>query len=470
MTVRIKNRRSAEASADVEPSADRNLVFGILALQMDFINRDGLIEAMHAWVLDKTKSLGEILLDRGALSRSDFDALETLVQRHLRRHGDDPKQSLAAVNDFGAVRDRLEQIADAELHASLAHVSRTSREDQDACATVDRAVRGPTSAEDRFRVLRPHARGGLGEVSVALDVDLRRQVALKEIRAEHADEPDSRSRFLREAEITGNLEHPGIVPVYALGHYADGRPFYTMRLIKGDSLLDAIRRFHEAESPGRNAGERMLALRQLLGRFVAVCNAVAFGHARGVIHRDLKPANVMLGDYGETLVVDWGLAKAVGRADGVAGAEEGTLRPIGARGLAPTAVGAVVGTPQFMAPEQAAGWLHVGPAGDIYSLGATLYCLLRGQPPVDGPDLLTMLDKVQRGDFPPPRRRCSGSALTPPSFPTMPPASWRNACSSLSGTPDCPWRSAGSWPAAMPTGHWCACARPSPKTPGMPTF
>ena len=105
------------------------------------------------------------------------------------------------------------------------------------------------------------------------------------------------------------------MPVYGLGHYADGRPFYAMRFIHGDSLKDAIERFHEAdEQPGRDPGGATLELRELLGRFIDVCNAIAYAHSRGVLHRDLKPGNIMLGKYGETLVVDWGLAKAVGRA------------------------------------------------------------------------------------------------------------------------------------------------------------
>ena len=119
------------------------------------------------------------------------------------------------------------------------------------------------------------------------------------------------------------------MPVYGLGHYPDGRPFYAMRFIRGDSLKEAIARFHGAdEQPGRDPGERTLALRQLLRRFVDVCNAVAYAHSRGVLHRDLKPGNVMLGPYGETLVVDWGLAKPIGRPEGAAPPTEGTLRAL----------------------------------------------------------------------------------------------------------------------------------------------
>src|SRR5262249_38812048 len=138
----------------------------------------------------------------------------------------------------------------------------------------------------------------------------RREVALKEILPERADDPRSRRRFVREAEVTGQLEHPGVVPVYGLGTDSLGRPFYAMRLIRGRTLKDAIGQYHRT-----GAGtDKRLAFRELLGRFVAVCNAVAFAHSRGVIHRDLKPENVMLGPFGETLVVDWGLAKAVGTA------------------------------------------------------------------------------------------------------------------------------------------------------------
>jgi tetratricopeptide (TPR) repeat protein/tRNA A-37 threonylcarbamoyl transferase component Bud32 len=262
-----------------------------------------------------------------------------------------------------------------------------------------------TSSGQRFRILRPHAKGGLGEVFVARDEELHREVALKEIQQRHADHPDSRTRFLLEAEITGGLEHPGIVPVYGLGAYPDGRPYYAMRFIKGDSLKDAIGRFHQADVPGRDVGERTLALRGLLRRFIDVCNAVAYAHARGVLHRDLKPGNVMLGQYGETLVVDWGLAKAVGRSEGATGAEEDTLRPTAASDAAPTQTGAALGTPAYMSPEQAAGRSNLlGAASDVYSLGATLYCLMTGRAPFTRDEMGAVLAKVQRGEFPPPRQ------------------------------------------------------------------
>src|SRR5262249_20553391 len=141
-----------------------------------------------------------------------------------------------------------------------------------------------------------------------------------------ADDADSRARFLLEAEITGRLEHPGIVPVYSLSQHPDGRPFYAMRFIQGQTLEAAIHRFH-ADGQPRAAGERALALRQLLARFGPVCTAIGYAHARCVLPGDLKPANVMLGPFGETLVVDWGLAKPMDRPDEVPRPAEGTLRP-----------------------------------------------------------------------------------------------------------------------------------------------
>src|SRR5262249_23972253 len=152
----------------------------------------------------------------------------------------------------------------------------------------------------RFTIERVHAQGGLGQVSVARDEKLRRQVALKEIRVDRRDAA-ARRRFLVEASITGRLEHPGIVPIYTLEENADGEPYYVMRFIEGRTLGGAIQSYHQEPTP--------LSFRELLQRFVSMCQTIAYAHSRGVIHRDLKPANVMLGDYGETLVVDWGLAK-----------------------------------------------------------------------------------------------------------------------------------------------------------------
>ncbi len=384
-------------------SHDRNLLFGILAVQMDFISRDALVTAMNAWVLTKDKPLGEILVNQKALAADRRMLLEALVQEHLKQHGNDAEKSLAAVSSVGSVREDLRQIADPQVQASLVHLP-AAHPVADPYATQARSVGSSTSLGTRFRILRPHAEGGLGKVSVARDEELSREVALKEIKERHADNPDSRARFLLEAEITGGLEHPGIVPVYGLGQYADGRPYYAMRFIRGDSLQEAVKRFHGSENKRLDSGERAVDLRRLLGRFLDVCNAIAYAHSRGVLHRDLKPGNIMLGQYGETLVVDWGLAKAQDRPELMTASVEGPIRPSSASGSAPTQMGSAIGTPQYMSPEQAAGRLDLlGPASDVYSLGATLYCLLTGRPPIEGESVEIILRHVQHGEFPHPR-------------------------------------------------------------------
>ena len=386
---------------------------------MDFISREQLIAATSGWVLEKQTPLAEILRRQQALGADEAELLEALVNKHLARHDNDPQKSLAAVSSIESVSDDLKRLADPDIEASLAHVSQDrAAHGDDPLATENLSIGESTSAGLRFRVLRPHAKGGLGEVFVAEDGELHREVALKQIKQQYADDPTSRSRFMLEAEITGGLEHPGIVPVYGLGTYSDGRPFYAMRFIKGDSLKDAIERFHAGgrarfAQSAKQRGTVPLAtdayssidFRKLLGRFVDVCNAIEYAHSRGVLHRDLKPGNIMLGKYGETLVVDWGLAKALGATELTEGASEAPVRPASGGNSAGTQMGSAIGTPRFMSPEQAEGRLDVvGARSDVYSLGATLYCLLTGEPPLaNEDDTEEVLRRVTRGEIPSPR-------------------------------------------------------------------
>ena len=364
-------------------AAERDLLFGLLALQNGLINQVQLVAAFQAWTLDKARALSDHLVARGDLDADDRSAVEALVARHLKKHGGDVGRSLAAIPAGRSTRESLAGIADPDVGGTLAHLgSAPTEHGEEADRTASYAVGEATGDGQRFRVLRPHAQGGLGAVFVALDEELHREVALKQILDHHADDPISRARFLLEAEITGGLEHPGIVPVYGLGSYGDGRPFYAMRFIRGDSLKQAIERFHADESLQKDLGRRSLELRKLLRRFTDVCNAIGYAHSRGVIHRDIKPGNVIVGKYGETLVVDWGLAKAVGRDDSGAAPDERTLVPSSSSGLAETLPGSAMGTPAYMSPEQARGDLErLGLRSDVYSLGATLYGLLTGRPP-----------------------------------------------------------------------------------------
>ncbi len=398
-------------------ASDRNLLVGMLAFQNGFVHREQLLSAMNAWLVEKQTPLEDLFLRQGALNSDQQQLLVALVRQHLAMHDNISERSLAAVSSLGSVREVLCSLADPDLSASLMHV------------TVDVAVRGPphpaqqipptvgapTSHGGRFRILRPHARGGLGVVHVALDTELNREVALKEIQSRHADQVHNRTRFTLEAEITGGLEHPGIVPVYGLGTYDDGRPYYAMRFIRGDSLAERINSFHRTDWSA-SEGQRMLELRKLLARFIDVCDAVQYAHDRGVLHRDLKPGNIMLGKYGETLVVDWGLAKPLGSRcepgpasdiDAATLPHEPPLVPASGSTSAPTEMGVVVGTPAYMSPEQADGRLdQLGAATDVYGLGATLYALLTCRAPFDAREAearVDLLHRVAQGEFHPPR-------------------------------------------------------------------
>jgi serine/threonine-protein kinase len=386
-------------------AADRDLLFGLLALQNGLIDQVQLVAAFQAWTRHKGRPLAEHLLDRGDLDADQRAGVDAMVALHLKKHGGNAARSLAAIPAGRSTRESLAQVGDSYLEASLALVRPASTQaGEDAEVTTTYSVGKATSDGQRFRVLRPHARGGLGAIFVALDTELRREVALKQILDNHADDTTSRARFLLEAEITGGLEHPGIVPVYGLGTYPDGRPYYAMRFIRGDSLKQAIATFHSDQIVHRDRGRRSLALRKLLRTFLDVCNAIDYAHSRGVLHRDLKPSNIIVGNHGETLVVDWGLAKALGRTEPRLESEERLLVPSLSSGSAETLPGSALGTPAYMSPEQAVGDLeHLGPWSDVYSLGATLYCLLSGRPPFENDDVGTVLRAVQKGHFAPPR-------------------------------------------------------------------
>ncbi len=323
-------------------------------------------------------------------------------------------------------------------------------------------------SRDRYTLTHLHGRGGMGQVWLAHDKALGRLIALKELRADQTDNAALRSRFLYEAKITSQLEHPGIVPVYELGQ--GEAPYYTMRFVRGRTLSEAIRAYHAKRATGQSASiERM----ELLAAFVAICHAIAYAHSRGIIHRDLKGQNVALGDFGEVMVLDWGLAKRVGpgqvssgdageAADtivsGAPAAEPGAATTVSSRAgtgesgdstmTDPNAVrddsssnstltthggaaqpppsssstnrlpnpvsateheaslqGQVLGTPGYMAPEQArARHDQVDERTDVYGLGAILYEILTGRPPFLGFRTADIIRRICQEAPTPPRK------------------------------------------------------------------
>jgi WD40 repeat protein/tRNA A-37 threonylcarbamoyl transferase component Bud32 len=303
-----------------------------------------------------------------------------------------------------ALRPRLED--DLQCLQLLHHLRPTGPAPAPATPAAPAAACGP-----RYHLVQLHAVGGLGHVWLAHDVDLGRDVALKELRPERAEDAAIAARFLREARITGQLQHPGIVPVYELvpgesspNEGADAEPpFYTMRFVQGRTLTDAARAYHERRAGG---GAGPIDLATLLNAFVSVCNTVAYAHSRGVIHRDLKGQNVVLGDFGEVMVLDWGFAKVLGQPEEDSVLATGPELPLPADH---TQVGIVLGTPAYMAPEQAAGRQDpIDCRTDVHGLGAILYEILTGQPPFRGIDTLEVLRKVREEEPPRPETVCSG--------------------------------------------------------------
>lgn len=204
---------------------DENLLFGIFALQLNFVSRSQLVSGMQAWVLEKRTSLGDIYVRQQSMTVEQKQLLEALLKEHLKKNEGDIEKSIQQLSSFDPfATQELLAINDTGLRESLL-ILKSNPASYDPHSTLPPSILEPRGA-GRYRIIRPHRRGGLGEVFVAKDTELSREVALKEIQNRYAYDAESRLRFMREAEITGRLEHPGIVPVYGLGTYDDGRPFY----------------------------------------------------------------------------------------------------------------------------------------------------------------------------------------------------------------------------------------------------
>jgi len=285
-----------------------------------------------------------------------------------------------------------------------------------------------TKKEGRYIIEGEIARGGMGTVLRAVDCDIRREVAVKYLLDQ--SDPKRKARFVEEAQITGQLEHPNIVPIHELGIDAQQRLFFSMKMVKGCSLAQVLNDLRE----NSKTADKDYPLSRLLNIFVNVCNALAYAHSCGVVHRDLKPANIMVGGFGEVYVMDWGLAKLQkGRSPKEATHIARLTNPVAGPSPAPAAIplsgsgssrsgmvvtsrqpeadltqeGAVLGTPAYMPPEQATGKIEaIDQRSDVYSLGAILFEVLALQPPVDKEGgYLAVLMRVMQGEIVPPQQR-----------------------------------------------------------------
>jgi serine/threonine-protein kinase len=375
--------------SDSAPSTDANLLFGVLCLQADLIDEARFAEACTLWATRKTMPLADLLQERGWISADDRAHIDFLLVRKLRKHGGDARRSLADVADAG-VRDLLRNLDD-DVRQTVAHLAPAPG------YVLLSTTATPLEQRLRYTLTRLYGEGGLGRVYIAHDNDLNRDVALKEIRPDKAEHPEAWQRFIREAQLTGQLEHPNIVPIYEVARREDGTPpFYTMRLVRGQTLREAIADHHQRR---REKRADPLEWPRLLNAFLSICQAVGYAHSRGVIHRDLKPENVMLGGFGEVIVLDWGLAKMVDQPDEQSDTP-GVVLTDKAQTEA-TVAGQVLGTPAYASPEQAEGRIDlIDTRTDIYGLGAILFEILTGRPPHTGDNTAALLRRIATSESP----------------------------------------------------------------------
>lgn len=354
-----------------------------------------------------TKSLSGVLSDGEKKALEDyvtdskearaFSSLSALINQSVvdfTNSSLDERRDIVEENGLSEDEARLSQVAKERMRRSIrkaktdslagAVTSASKVAEQETAYFVsnhaeDESVEVERHAVARFTLQQKIGEGGLGRVWLARDEKLKRNVAIKEMTEEAAASPKMAQRFQREAEITAHLEHPNVVPLYLSGVNPNtGLPFYAMRFLGKRTLSEAIREYHARRKVGADDSVDLL---RLLNAFLDVCQAIAYAHSRGVIHRDLKPENVALDSFGQVLVLDWGLAKLDGDGElttrlALSGQMENSAN------LGNTVQGDIVGTPMYMAPEQAAGKLdEVDSRTDVYGLGAILFAILTGEAP-----------------------------------------------------------------------------------------
>ncbi len=348
---------------------ERDVVFAAQVVQAGFVSERELKKAVSTWTIHGEDSLATHLIRVGVIDETQKRQVEELVNHVIADSNImEIKRAQTGTKSGSTGSSVIENLdGSGKMGRLLGYSADTiSHDDKD-----QRIVSG------RYLLVKKLGQGGLGTVWLARDEMLKRYVAIKEIRKGVVQQTAAVRRFQREAELTGRLEHPSIVPIYQFG--TDERQdhhFYVMRFLGKQTLHDAILEYHERLEAGEDT---TLLLHSLLNAFTNVCQAIAYAHSRKVIHRDLKPENVALDHYGQVIVLDWGLAKLIGDEGMIEGAQVIAENDEGHQG---TMAGQILGSPMFMAPEQAAGRNEeIDERTDIYGLGAILYTILTGVPP-----------------------------------------------------------------------------------------
>ena len=309
------------------------------------------------------------------ISRDDWELVDNLVGRAISDHGGD---LAATLRESKGGADVLERLTIPSGHGAVVDLM------------PDEEVELMDESPGRYTRTSEYSRGGMGRILLVHDQYLDRDIAMKELlpASDHrsgeidGDSPvkaASRAtvRFLREARVTGQLEHPSIVPVYEVGRRPNGTMYYTMKLVRGRTLSRALQQT-------KTLTERL----SYLAHFLDICHALSYAHQRNVVHRDIKPSNIMVGDFGETVIIDWGLAKVLGRSEEDEAELARTWTELHGRSqlnLAETADGMRLGTPQYMAPEQVEGRIQdIDRRTDVFALGIVLYQILTSDIPVSG--------------------------------------------------------------------------------------
>ncbi len=403
-----QNTASTSGPRVISSKQDRDLATAVALLRGGYLSERQLSQITKNWTAFGNVPLVDQAIQCGMVSASDGDTINRDTDNLLLNATRQSASSGVFLSPSKRDRARMVSLDPSGRIGQILGVSDVSMLSGDEIE--DRSVGA------RYTLLRKLGQGGLGIVWLARDENLQRYVALKEISRETAPNDAALEHFRREAEITGRLEHPSIVPIYQFGRdEKTGKSFYVMRFLGRRTLQDAIAEYHERRDT--NQGDSM-ALHRLLAAFVSVCHAVGHAHARQIIHRDLKPSNVALDEFDQVTLLDWGLAKindATGLYDVGGRTEPGDLHSMGS-----TAIGRVIGTPLYMAPEQASGRLEeVDALTDVYGLGGILYAILTGSGPHQA-TVDSMETRVGAADV---LARIVADSITPPDkvTPNVPP-------------------------------------------------